>query len=550
MNDPRDPRHPEGTPDPGMPPELMHADDAPDRRVERARRRRAIWVTATAVLLAVALLFYGLLPLIRSSNEMPAEPGPLPAEPAGSVDAFGQQQPVWERCGDSLECADVYVPLDWDEPAGERITLRLAKHPASDGEPLGTLFVNPGGPGASGVSYLSGNIDGAVSEDLQQDYDVVAWDPRGVGHSTPVHCLPAAEMDEYLFDGSETEGLEIGSDEWIDASVAASAEFGEACAAETGELLGHVDTMSTVRDLDMLRTISGDETLNYLGYSYGTYIGARYADAFPERVGRLVLDGAIDPDATMFDVVREQTRGFEAALRTYASDCLSRDDCPLSGDVDAAMRQIGGVLERVESDPIEASDGRVLYPGTMLTAIITPLYSPESWPALDQLFASVTAGEADTAFRLADFYYEREGGQYPVNKTEAFAAINCLDYANDLDPNRMQAEAAELEVVAPTIGRFQGYGDVGCAEWPFPGAEERGPVQAEGADPILVVGTTGDPATPYRWAESLTEQLESGVLVTFHGEGHTAYGKNACVNATVDEYLLQGRVPSADPQCE
>uniref|UniRef100_UPI003A851BB7 alpha/beta hydrolase n=1 Tax=Leucobacter sp. BZR 635 TaxID=3378705 RepID=UPI003A851BB7 len=336
---------------------------------------------------------------------------------------------------------------------------------------------------------------------------------------------------------------------WIEEAIASSESFGAACSENTGELLAHVDTVSTVRDLDMLRQIVGDPQLNYLGYSYGTHIGARYAEMFPEQAGRLVLDGVLDPTASEADVIREQTRGFELALRSFVTACLETRDCPLSGSVDFAMGKISDLLDEVDRAALEASDGRVLTTSTMLTAIVTPLYAESNWGYLNQLFASVAEGDADVAFALADSYYGRMDGQYLDNSTEAFQAINCLDYPNEVDPERMREQAAELERIAPTIGRFQGFGDVSCAGWPHKGPEERAPVRAAGAAPILVVGTTGDPATPYRWAESLAEQLESGVLVRFEGEGHTAYGQNACVNDVVESYLIDGTVPASGVTC-
>lgn len=299
----------------------------------------------------------------------------------------------------------------------------------------------------------------------------------------------------------------------------------------------------------MLRGIVGDAKLNYLGFSYGTYIGARYADAYPERVGRLVLDGAMDPEATMRDVVREQTIGFENALRAYTSDCLQRRGCPLTGSVDEAMAQIGALLDRVDANSLTGKDGRTVSSGVALTAIVFPLYSQEMWGYLDQLFTSLAVDDPEMALILADAYNDRQDGEYQSNSTEAFSAINCLDYPNELDVQRMRDDAAELAQIAPTIGRYQGYGDISCAEWPVPGVAERTPVTAAGADPILVVGTTGDPATPYRWAESLATQLESGTLVTYVGEGHTAYTTSSCVGEVVDAYFLDGTVPAADPRC-
>ncbi len=517
-------------------------DDVPPLRSRGKRVRNVVLAVALAGALALSScsLLFGLL------DRAPAQPA-LP-EVVGTD--FGAQDPHWVECYQDMQCARVNAPLDWSDPEGERIELALVKQPALSGEPLGSLFVNPGGPGASGVEYVGSSIDYAVGKPLQQAYDVIGWDPRGVGSSSAVTCLDDAGMDEVLFGASATDGLEQGSQQWVDAALQENAEFAVACLEATGPLLGHVDTGSTVKDLDMLRAIVGDDELNYLGYSYGTYIGARYADAYPERVGKLVLDGAIDPTTGEAEVVREQTRGFELALRAYMADCLTRSDCPVSGGVDEAMLQWRAMIDAVEAQPLAGSDGRRLSSGTLITAIITPLYSKQNWPYLDQLYTSVTEGDADIALDLADFYYNRVGGRYTSNLITAFGAINCLDYPrSSLDLEQMRADAAELEAIAPTIGAFQGYGDVGCAEWPVPGVESRTPVHAAGADPILVIGTTGDPATPLRWAESLAAQLQSGVLLTYEGEGHTAYGESACVNDIVERYFLSRAVPAAGVRC-
>lgn len=480
-------------------------------------------------------------------SERPAtEP---PDELPTTLEGYAAQRPGWVPCVGGKLCAEVLAPLDWADPAGERVTLHLVKQRATGKARLGTLFVNPGGPGASGADFVADSIDFAVGSPLQERFDVIGWDPRGVGKSSAVACLDAADMDDFLFGQGPADSLETGSDEWIAAASAETAAFGAACAARTGALLGHVDTVSTVQDLDMLRAVAGDERLNYLGYSYGTAIGARYAQRYPERVGRLVFDGVLDPAASQAEVVREQTLGFETALRSYLADCLTRKECPFSGSVDAAMLRISGLLDRVDAHPIRGTDGRLLTVSTLVTAIITPLYSTDSWRYLDELFATIPEGDADTGLWLADYYYSRTDGVYQDNSTEAFIAINCLDYPRELDPQAMRAEAAELARIAPTIGRFQGYGELGCAGWPAESTPERGPVQAPGAAPILVVGTTGDPATPFRWAESLASQLESGVLLTHDGEGHTAYGKNECVNTAVEAYLLRGTLPAEGTRC-
>ena len=516
----------------------------------RSARRALLGVLAAAC--AVALAGCSLLPGAGAQTQPEQQSGtlPLPAKPAGTVAGFAAQQPKWQSCGKSLQCADVYAPLDWAKPEGDRITLRLVKHRATGSDRLGTLFINPGGPGASGVGQVTGNLDGATSAALRAQYDVVSWDPRGVSASSPVRCLTDRENDERLYGLDPSADLPEGSDAWIAAANAEVRKYGEACQKRTGALLGHVDTGSTVQDLDMLRGIVGDAKLNYLGYSYGTYIGARYADRYPEKVGRLVLDGAMDPTASLSEVVREQTLGFEASLRAYVADCIGKRGCPFTGSVDAGMRQIGQILQQVDEKPLKGSDGRWVTVGTLITAIITPLYSQDSWQYLNDLFTQVPKGDATTALWLADFYNDRVDGEYRSNSSEAFSAINCLDYPRDDDPATMRKEAAELAIAAPTIGKYQGYSGVSCGGWPIAPIGERTAVTAAGAAPIMVVGTTGDPATPYRWAQSLAKQLESGTLVTYRGEGHTAYGTgNACVTRTVDDYLLRGAVPSSDPQC-
>lgn len=480
---------------------------------------------------------------------------PVIPPPNSEFTEFSAQEPAWAPCGDGAECADVYAPLDWADPSGERITLRLAKHAATGGDPIGTLFINTGGPGSATASDVRQYVDGLVSASVRERFDVIGWDPRGVGDSTAVTCLDDAGLDDFLYGTGDPQAdgadLPYGSDAWIEAGIESTAEFGAACAAQTGALLGHVDTGSTVRDLDMLRAIVGDAKLHYLGYSYGTRIGALYADRFPERVGRIVLDGAMDPAADLAEIARAQGEGIEGALEAYVADCLTRNGCPLNGTVAEGMRQIDELLAAVEAEPIRAEDGRMLYDSTLFTALIAPLYVEGRWPEIDELITDVRAGRAGVAFRLADAYNDRVGGSYRSNLMEAFIAINCVDTPrpDPLDFDVMRAQAAESERRAPVSGRYQSFGDLSCAGWPVPAVDVIGPVTAEGADPILVVGTTGDPATPYRWAVSLAEQLSSGVLLTFEGEGHTAYGSSDCVDHAINDYLITGAVPTGSPVC-
>jgi pimeloyl-ACP methyl ester carboxylesterase len=509
-------------------------------------RLRRVALVAAALVLVLPLsgcLEAFLPPSVRSTSV------PTGEEVAADLESYYSQQLVWTGCGDDLQCATATAPLDWSDPQRDSIELALVRQPATGGHPIGSLLVNPGGPGGSGYDFIHDSVDYATDERLQASFDIVGFDPRGVNHSSAVSCYDdPAEFDAYLF---ELAPGEYGSDEWIESLRTANENFGAACAEHTGELLGYVDTVSAARDLDLLRAILGDKKLNYLGYSYGTLLGATYADLYPQKTGRLVLDGALDPSTSSFDVSATQAQGFESALRAFLEDCASQENCPFTKNVDAAMTDIRELLDRLDASPLRNVDGRELGSGAMTIAIITPLYSEDTWPILRDIFTDVLRGDAEYAFQIADFYYQRDAdGTYADNSTEAFIAINCLDYANDPSIEKMRAEEAELIRLAPVLGKQLAYGGTGCSGWPYASTRERGPITAAGSSDILVVGTINDPATPYVWAKALAGQLENGHLVTYDGEGHTAYNKGSdCINDVVDDYFIDGTVPQSDPRC-
>lgn len=509
------------------------------------RMPRRIRSGAVAGVLVALLALTGCMPTLL--NPMNPHSTPTVEDVDEALRPFYTQVLEWERCGDGMGCATATAPLDWDDPERGEIELALVRHVAS-GDRLGSLLVNPGGPGGSGHEFIAESLEQAVGEPLRERFDVVGFDPRGVGRSSAVACYDAEQMDEYLY------GIvpaERGSDEWVEIVGAASADFGQACAERTGDLLGEVDTVSAARDLDLLRAILGDEQLNYLGYSYGTFLGATYAELYPDKVGRLVLDGAIDPSASDAEVTEAQAIGFEQALHAYLEDCLTTAECPFDGTADEGMAEVGRLLASVDATPLRGTDGRMVGADTLLTAIIYPLYSADSWPYLSDMLESVMFGEADYALSFADGYNGRnEDGTYRDNSTESFRAINCLDYTYQSDVQVMREKAAAVAQAAPTIGPYFGFGDLACVNWPYQSEREREPIHAEGAAPILVIGTTGDPATPYDWAVELADQLESGVLVSYEGQGHTAYNKsNTCVDETVEAFLIEGVVPGEDPRC-
>lgn len=452
----------------------------------------------------------------------------------------------WEECGE-FQCATATAPLDWDTPSAGEIELALIRQPAS-GQRLGSLLMNPGGPGVSGYDAVATSLDVAVSETLQERYDVVGFDPRGVGRSSAVDCFTPKELDQLLY--APARGVR-GTNEWLTSQNELTHRFGQACLRNTGDLLANVDTASTARDLDMLRAALGDDQLTYLGYSYGAYLGTVYAGLFPDRVGRLVLDGPIDPTLNRAAITLAQATGFETALRSYLSACIPAATCPFQGTPDDALPIVRDILDAVAKNPIPSTDGRVLSVDTLLIAIAAPLYLKDTWPILDTVFTSVLAGQAEVALTVVDGYFGRTPeGEYSGNLPEAIRAVNCLDHTAQNNVEVMKEEARQLSKAAPHIGVYFSFGDVSCLSWPYQSDLERVAITAPGAAPILVLGTTGDPSTPHAWAVAVASQLESGVLVTRTGEGHTAFNKgDTCVDAAVEQYLVDGVVPPADVTC-
>jgi pimeloyl-ACP methyl ester carboxylesterase len=380
---------------------------------------------------------------------------------------------------------------------------------------------------------------------VAEHYDVIGFDPRGVGRSSPVRCEDAAGTDALLYGIPEAAR---GSAEWEDELTEEAETYADACEAHSDGLLPYISTVAAAKDMDLLRAVLGDTTLNYLGYSWGTALGARYADLFPERVGRMVLDGAMDPSVPGSLVGAEQAVGFQQTLGAFLADCAQRGDCPYAGTVDDMLADLSTLLARVDRRPLEAADGRRVGADTVLTGIISTLYSPGSWSWLRQGLTEVEDGDPAAILAAADAYNGRVGGEYPTNTNDAFQAYNCMDYP--VDPPEVQQQAQDrVNSAAPTVAPYWFGVDV-CASWPVAPTGVRSTVSADGAAPIVVIGTTGDPATPYAWAQSLAQQLTSGVLITRVGEGHTGYNQgNACVDDAVDTYLVTGTPPTADLRC-
>lgn len=476
----------------------------------------------------------------------PDQPDPAIAAAApAELRSFYSQQVDWSPCEGNFSCAKIKVPLDYAEPDGASIEIAALKLSAS-GSKTGSLLVNPGGPGGSGVDFVKNAATRNISESVRATYDVVGFDPRGVKRSAPVTCLTDQERDEY-----RAKSHALDTDAGLQAALADNKVIAAKCVEKTGPVLGHIDTISAAKDLDILRAALNDPKLNYLGYSYGTFLGATYASLFPQNVGRMVLDGAMDPSLSYEELTSGQARAFEKAISAYAASCLQAGGCPLSGSTENAVQQIRDLIASVEATPLPGKDGREVSAPIFVSGFILPLYNDINWPTLTQALAQAAAGDGSGMLALADLGADRQpNGSYSSNSTFAFQAINCLDYPAVSDPAAMRAEELQLRRISPTLGYYFAYGGSNCQEWPYKNVRTPAPVEYTGPEQILVIGTTGDPATPHEWAGALRKQLGNASLLTWEGEGHTAYGRgDTCIANAVDGYLLDGKAPADNTVC-
>lgn len=488
----------------------------------------------------------------RTPSSQPAEPPPtapvdpsVTEPPAPGLAPFYSQSIAWEECGD-LQCGTVSVPVDYRDPRGATIDLALNKLPAAEpAEAIGPLVVNPGGPGAPGTDYAE-QAPLAFRSQLLDRFDIVGFDPRGTGDSAPVDCLSDDDLDAYLAADPDPDDAAEGR-----AYAAGQAEFFAGCVERSGALIGHVTTIETARDLDVIRAALRQPTLTYFGASYGTKLGATYAELFPAKVGRLVLDGAVDVSLPSRELSLAQAGGFETALRSYVDNCTQvTDDCFLGDTVDEGMATISDLIDDIEQQPLPTQQGRELTVGNAFYGIVAPLYNRDNWTVLSQGLGQALDGDGSTLLLLSDFYASREDGTYTDNSSEAIYAINCLDDPYAIGPAQVPAQYADFERVSPTFGRVFAWGLVGCRGIQVESSEPPLDIRGEGAAPIVVTGTTRDPATPYEWAVALSEQLASGVLVTRDGDGHTAYNSgNECVDEAIEAYLIAGTVPDDGLTC-
>jgi pimeloyl-ACP methyl ester carboxylesterase len=487
-----------------------------------------------------------------SSDEPSASESTNTAAPAEGVPAalrpFYTQKPRWSGCGGDFECTKIKVPLDYSKPGEQSIELAVIRLPAGKGdERIGSLLINPGGPGASGVEYTRG-ARASLSEDLLDRYDVIGFDPRGVGESAPVDCVTDPQLDVFIaMDGSPDDAAEV------DQLDGESRRFAAGCESRSGPLLPHVSTPDAARDMDVIRAVVGDAKMTYLGKSYGTFLGATYAGLFPQRVGRMVLDGAIDPRVSGQDMGLAQAKGFEQALQAFTADCVQQSGCPIGPSVEEGLADVSRLLESVDAQPLRTNSGREVTQSLAVLGIVTALYDrTNGWPVLREALTAAQNGDGSVLLFLADLYADRdETGHYRTNSMEAIYAVNCLDGPDDNGAAQIEKNEPEFVAASPHFGAYLAWSNLPCRYWPVSTGEGPQAITAEGAAPILVIGTTRDPATPYEWAVGLADQLESGILLTYNGDGHTAYFQGSeCVDQIVDAYLIDGKVPEDGVKCD
>lgn len=506
---------------------------------------RAAVLTSTAVLLSTLLAGCGDSTgdgdLTTQKLDWKDCPAPSEAEGGGSAPSPLPNGGTWQ-------CATMKAPLDWGKPRGDTIGIALirAKADGPESKRIGSLVFNFGGPGGSGVSSLPSF--GSDYEALRARYDLVSFDPRGVGRSAPVKCESDSQLDVY-FQQDATPDNSAERSQLLDRTK----QFNAACEKNSKKILPHVATTDAARDMDLMRQVLGDAKLHYFGISYGTQLGGVYAHLFPKNVGRAVLDGVVDPTQNPEQSSLGQAEGFQLALDNFAKDCTSKStECPLGATPDDVKNRIAKLLADLAKKPIPGIFPRRLTQTAAINGIAQSLYSKDFWEYLTEGLEQAYEGDGKVLMLLSDAMNGRdESGQYS-NITAANIAINCADEKPRYTVDYIQRILPKFRAASPLFGDYLAWGMISCTGWPVAGAADHPDVSAPGSAPILVVGNTGDPATPYEGARKMADALGSGVAVelTYQGQGHGAYdSKDKCVQGTVNSYLLDGKVPKAGAVC-
>jgi pimeloyl-ACP methyl ester carboxylesterase len=453
---------------------------------------------------------------------------------------------VWTACDGStnpeVECGNIEVPFDYADPEQGSFVLYVKKHnAASPADRIGSMMVNPGGPGFGGSS-LADDAQYYFSQDLIDHFDIIAWDPRGTGESTPaINCVDT--FDEYFGLDSPPE-----TPEEKQALIDASQAFNDKCAENSGTILPYISTQASAQDINSLRLALGEEKVSYFGFSYGSELGTTWATMFPETVRAIVVDGAVDPNASSTEEGMNQAKGFEGQLATFLKQCSEKTTCAFhnGGKAEAAFDQL--VLD-IDATPLEVSKDRTpVTQGVLFTAVAQAMYSDYYWPQLSEALSEAQNGDGKGILQLYDDYYQRKDDGTYGNELEAFLAISCLDDPGASSVEDVDSHIEDFIAAAPRLGGNFAYG-YSCALWPVKQASKV-TITGKGAGPIVVVGTTGDPATPLDSTRKMALGLEQGILIVVDANQHTGYGANSCVVKAVDDYLIKLTVPANETTCK
>lgn len=459
--------------------------------------------------------------------------------PAGTGLARYFDQPLtWQECG-AYQCATFAAPLDWHDPDAQAITIAMKMSPAVAGSSyLGPLLINPGGPGGSSQEY----VDGFSRQGLE-GFDIIGLDSRGSGESTPVVCGTGPQTDDY-YNADTTPDDEAEHAALIEAQT----EFNQQCRDASGPLLDHISSIETIYDYDLARHLLGAERLSFYGISYGTFLGAVYAELYPERVERMVLDSAVNLTPST-EVI--QAQGFDLSLEAYADWCATNADCTLGDSRDAVVDKVVSFIEQLDAKPLPTEyPGRRLTESLATTGVVFHFYfGAEVYPYLTEtLTYTIESGDGTLLLDAADLLNDRDPQGNYGSLTYAFPAIRCVDEADQGVSEAFDVWQGRDSQLAPIFGPLFGP-DLVCPLWtaaPAPQIDFTG----AGAPPLLIIQNTGDSATPYRNAEIMADELESAVLVVRDSPGHGAYDSGStCVDAIVIDYLVHGTVPAEGTRC-
>ncbi len=452
---------------------------------------------------------------------------------------------AWTSCGGGFQCGTVQVPLDYSHPTGGTIDIALNRKPATiPAERIGSLLINPGGPGASGIDWIAASAPAFAI--LNRKFDLVGFDPRGIGRSSPVRCLDGPHMDTFVaLDGVLDDPQEKA------AAIQADKDFATGCGQLSGRVLPFVDTASAAKDMDLMRAALGDEKLTYLGFSYGTYLGEMYAHLFPTHIRAIVLDAVLDPSLSADDLNISQAASFDQNLKAFVADCNAHKavapKCRFAQSGDPASK-LDAMMQRLDTTPLSVGN-RALTRALAQTAVANELYDQSTWPDLDLGLTQADQGNGNLLMGFADSYLKRNADGTYANEIEANYAVNCLDHPALTDISAYDQLGPEYAQASAFFGPSFQYSNLPCAYWPAKPTGHAGPLTADGAPPILMVGGTNDPATPYAWAVAAHKQLAGSVLVTRNGNGHGSYGVSICATIAEINYLLNLSLPAEGTVC-